>query len=192
MTDLSYTSHEDEQQKDLNLWKRIYGVFTAPGITFSKIIVHPKWFQPTLIIILFSLGMTVFLKPIIMKEQSQKQVEAFKKRGMSEEQIDEALTKGAKITKYVMYPSVVVATIVSILLGGAFWLFVSNVLLGGQAKFTQLASIHAFRMLIPTLGGLIKLPIILARETLNVHFSIATFMSDALKDTFLYRFFSKH
>ena len=36
-----------------------------------------------------------------------------------------------------------------------------------------------------------KLPIMLSQQTINVHFSLATFLSDSAQETFLYKFLSK-
>ena len=127
------------------------------------------------------------MQPVIVTESLQKQQEKMEERGMSQEQIDGIAERTQSWMKYTIMPSAVVVTIVGLLIGALIWLFVGNVILGGSAKFKQLFSINVFRSFIPILGGFIKLPIILNKQTLNVHFSLATFMSDALKDTFLYK-----
>ena len=69
----------------------------------------------------------------------------------------------------------------------AVWLFVSNVLLGGSSRYAQLLGVVVYAGFIGLLGFLIKLPIMLSQGTMNVHFSLATLMSDASKETFLYK-----
>ena len=56
------------------------------------------------------------------------------------------------------------------------------------AELAQLLEVVSLSSLIPVLGMVIKIPIILSKETMNVHFSLAPFMSDSAKDTFLYKF----
>jgi hypothetical protein len=41
------------------------------------------------------------------------------------------------------------------------------------------------------LGSIIKSPLILAKKTINIHFSIATFLPASSSDTFIYKLLSK-
>lgn len=166
---------------------RIIGVFTSPKLTFESIGRRPDWLIPFIIIVLLSGALTFFMQPIITTEAIQKQQEKMEERGMSADQIDAAVEQTTKVMKFTVLPSAIVVTALNFIIGALIWLFVGNILLGGAAKFKHLFAVNVYRSLITMLGGLIKLPIILSKETLNVHFSLATFMSDELRETFLYK-----
>jgi len=176
---------------DMNVIKRIIGVFTSPRLTFEAVRERPGWVVPLIILVLIGLAMLALMGPVIMKEQMGRQVEMMQDRGMSQNQIDQAMERGAKIGNIMMYVFGVIGPVVAFLISAAVWLFVCNVLLGGAAKYAQMLGVVVYQAFIATLGGLIKLPIILSRETLNVHFSLATFMSESGKETFIYKLLSK-
>ncbi|MBN2355083.1 YIP1 family protein [candidate division KSB1 bacterium] len=176
------------QEGDLNLIQRIINVFTNPSATFKAVKVRPSWLMPVIIVLVLSLVMTYLLQPVIIQEQRAKTITSLEERGMSQDQIDEALAQSEKFMKYLIIPMGAIGILVALLLSAAVWLFVSKTLLGGSAQYSQMLEVSAYSSLITTLGGFIKLPIMLQKETLNVHFSLATFMSDSAKDTFIYKF----
>jgi len=175
---------------EMGLIQRIIGIFTSPGQAFESIRTKPNWLVPTILIIAIALASVAVLSPVLKKEQMTRQQEMMEKRGMSQEQIDMAVEQGQKWMSYTLYPSVIIWTLISFLVGAAVWLFVSNTILGGQSAYKQMFAVTAYSSLIDVLGGLIKMPIMLSKETANVHFSIATFMSESAKDTFLYKLLS--
>lgn len=185
-----HTAMEVDQQQPSNEsgpLSRIIGVFTSPKMTFESIGRKPDWLIPLIIIVLLSGVMTYFMQPIITTTALQAQQEKMEERGMERDQIDAAAEQTQKVMKFTVLPSAIVMTALSFVIGALIWWFVGNILLGGAATFKLVFAVNVYRSLIPLLGGLIKLPIILSKETLNVHFSLATFMSDELRDTFLYK-----
>ena len=118
---------------EMGFIKRIVGIFTSPGQTFEAVRTKPNWLAPTILIIVIALGSVAILGPVLKKEQMTRQQEMMEKRGMSQDQIDMAVEQGQKWMGYTLYPSVVIWTLISFLVGAAVWLFVSNTILGGQA-----------------------------------------------------------
>ena len=70
-------------------------------------------------------------------------------------------------------------------------MFVGNVILGGKTSFKKVLSVTAWSWLIFSLAGLVMLPLVLSQETMQISFSLATFMSEESKNTFLYLFLQK-
>ena len=87
---------------------------------------------------------------------------------------------------YIYRNAISVGVIVS-----AVYLFVGNVILGGKASFKKVLSVTSWSWLIFSLAGLVMLPLVLSQETMQISFSLATFMSDESKTTFLYKFLQK-
>lgn len=177
----------EQPAKDMNIFSRIWNVFVAPASTFEAVKTSPKWVIPFLISAIISSIGTFVLIPVIMEENRDKIVEQFDNRNVPDEQRATAM----KVQKYIILVSGVVAGVALPFLLAAFWLFVVNVLSGGSAKYVQVLGAFIYTGFISVLGFLIKLPIIFSQRTVNVHFSPATFMGDAAKETFLYRLFAK-
>ncbi len=183
--------NEVSVSQDMGLVKRIIGVFLSPSATFAAVRQRPNWLVPAIIIVLISLGQVHLMKPVIQKEQQTRIIEKMEEKGVPQEQIDNTLEKSMKAMNYTIYPTVVIVTFINFLIGAAIWFFVGRTILGADVKYAQMLGVNVYRYFITTLGGLIKLPIILAKQTLNVHFSLATFLPDAQKETFLYKFLAQ-
>ncbi len=181
-----------EQTKDMNIFSRIWNVFVAPASTFEAVKKSPKWVVP-LILSLLIMGVAMFfLTPIVIEESKDKTAEQLEKRGMTDQtQIDQTLEQSAKVQKVVIAPSAVIAGAIFTFILAALWLFVSNVLAGGSAKYTQVLGVYAYTGFISLLGFLIKFPLIWSQKTMNIHFSPATFLADSSSDTFLYKVLAK-
>lgn len=175
------------QNNSMGLIARIIGIFTSPGKTFLDIEARPAWLVPGIIILVLTLLFIFLADSVIIKESLEQQQIAMEKRGMTQEQIDEAAQRTAGFMKISIYGGAVVVTFISYFLWAAVLLFISNTILGGQAKYAQLLAVNVYRYFILMLGGFIKLPIILSKQTMNIHFSLATFMPDEQKTTFLYK-----
>ncbi len=178
------------QSQDLNVLQRIINVFVAPAATFKAVRLRPKWLTPFLIILVLTLGITHFLKPVAQQVQRKAMIEQLEKQGMSESQIDSQVENLQSMMKIWMYPSALLATAFMLFAGALIWLFISNTIIGSDVNFGQMMGVNCYRYLILLLGSLIKLPIMLSQNTINVHFSLATFMSDEAQNTFIYKFLS--
>jgi hypothetical protein len=180
-----------ETQADTGLLSRIINVFFAPSLTFKAVRQRPSWLIPALIYVVISLGIMLVLRPVVQKEQAREIETRMMDRGMSQQQIDQTIEQTQSMTKYFMYPAVIVGPFVVFVIGAAIWLFVSKTILGSQVTFKQMLGVVVYKSYILLLGSLIKLPIMLSRETVQVHFSPATFMSDSMSEGFIYQFLSK-
>ncbi|MBD3383534.1 hypothetical protein GF407_01285 [candidate division KSB1 bacterium] len=178
-----------EQQQGMGLFSRIINVFIAPGATFKAVKVKPAWLIPAIIYAVLAVGMTHLIKPVVMDVQKEKTVEALMERGMAEDQAEEIAEKNLGIGKILMYPMALIGSFVAFFVLAGIWLFVSNIILGGQAKYSQLLGVVVYKSFIDLLGGYIKVPVILSKESIDVHFSVAMFLQSS--ESFLYKFLSK-
>ena len=175
----------------MSFFSRLVGVFISPGESFKSIKEKPGWVLPLIVSIALTYGFLFKVMPVLQAETRTRQVEAMEKRGMNSDQIEQAMERAGKITKISMLVGAGVGPIFGFFIGTAIWMLVANVVLGGTAKFWSMLSTNIYRSFILTLGALIKLPLILSKKTMNVHFSPATFMSDASDKTFLYKFLAQ-
>lgn len=171
---------------NMNVFQKMIGVFTSPRETFTAIDQKPDWIAPMIVIIIITLIFTMITMPIQMPEQMQKQREKLEERGMSDEEIDQALATGEKIGKIFGPVGALIAVPVMLLLFSLLFWFVGNIILGGQTSFKKMFSVYTYTSLIGTVGLLIKLPIIVSKQSADVHFSLATFLSPDKSESLLY------
>ena len=177
--------------EELTIVQKIVGIFMSPAKTFASIDLSPGWVVPLALILAVNLVFVYFANDIILEETLVQQEEAMIDRGMDPEEIDGALTQVERFTPISVWVfSIIGPPIILAIVSGVF-LFVGNIILGGKTSFKKVLSITAWSWLIFSLAGLVMLPLVLSQETMQISFSLATFMSDESKNTFSYRFLQK-
>ncbi|MDZ7723724.1 MAG: YIP1 family protein [candidate division KSB1 bacterium] len=181
-------SNVQSQEKDMNVFQRIINVFLAPTATFTAVREKPKWIIPFILILLIGLFTTFMLQPVIADMQKEAMIKQYEKMGMSQQEMDQALEKARQWSGLFVYPSALIGVAMMLAAGGLVWLFVGNTVLASSMTFHQAMGLNVYRYLIISLGGLIKLPIMLSKNSMDVHFSLATFMPSDASSGFLYKF----
>jgi hypothetical protein len=177
--------------QNLNAFQKVIGVFTSPAKTFASIAQSPSWIVPVAIIIVINLVFIFAVRDILVQETLTQQEEKMLEQGLDSEQIDQALSRAEwGIRNFAPVTGVVFPLILLLIIAGVF-LFVGNAILGGLATFKKVFSVTAYSSLIGSLAALIMLPIVLANETMQVSFSLATLMSEEARGTFLYQLLAK-
>jgi len=177
-------------QAQPGLIARMLNVFTNPQRTFQALKVKPDWIIPALIVVvvmgLFGYVQTTHQGLVeTANEMARQKLEA---RNMTSEQIDQAMAMSEKFRKFSPLTTAVIPLVLLVFLGSGVWLFVSNTLMGAKASYPQMLAVTSYTLLISALGTLIKLPVMMANNNLFVHFSLATFMPDSARETFIYKF----
>lgn len=176
---------------EMNVIQKIIGIFTSPAKAFASIDLKPTFILPLLIMIVISLLFAYTARDVIKEEGFERQEQIMQERGMDQEQIDQAMAQGEKMMAYTMPVFAVLGTIVLLIVVGGVFLFVGNVVLGGKTTYKKVLSVTAWSWLILSLYSLVMLPLVLAKHSMNVTFSLATFLSADAKGTFLYGLLSK-
>jgi len=177
--------------EELSVVQKVVGVFTSPGETFKSIDLRPTWVVPLLLAIAVSVVFVYLANDVILDETMIQQEEAMAERGMDPEQMDEALAQVEKWTPISVWVFTFIGTPVVLVIVSAVYRFVGNVVLGGKASFKKVLSVTAWSWLIFSLAGLVMLPLVLSQETMQISFSLATFLPDESRTTFLYKFLQK-
>lgn len=167
--------------------EKVIGVFLSPKKTFEAIDQRPDWVVPLIIILFIILVFTIVTAPVTIPEQMEKQKERMEERGMSDEQIETAMATGEKFGKIIGPIGAVIGTVVMLLIFTLILWFVGNILLGGQTSFVKMFSVYNYSSLIGMVGMLLSIPIILSKKTANVHFSLASFLSEDQSKTLPYQ-----
>ncbi len=173
---------------EMNFLSRMFGVFFSPQKTMESINHKPGWVVPLIVILLATVILSVISMPVTIPYQLEKQRTAMEERGMSDEEIDQALEMSAKITKFAIPAGgLIMGGIFLVIIALVVW-FVGNIILGGETNFARVFSVFLYSSFISLFGGIIKLPIIFSRQTPDVHFSIASFFNPDSLNKWLYSF----
>jgi hypothetical protein len=173
------------------LFSRLANLFFSPASTFKAIQEKPDWIVPAL---LFAVVMALFgyiqvTDPGLIKAQREMMEQMMEKMHVPAEQVAQQMEAGqarARITTPL--GAFLGPVIMLIFIGSGIWLFVSNVVFGAKSRYAQMLGVTSYTALITALGTLVKLPIMVAKGELMVHFSIATFLPATMSKTFIYTF----
>lgn len=168
--------------KSKSVFERIIGVFVSPEPTMQDIAARPSWLLPLLVVAIIAAVGSVFLKDAIV----QQQIEGMQKRNMSEEQIQQALPMMEKMMTYTVPIFAVIMIPIWYLLIAGIGLFVGNVILGGEAKFSTLFSVTCWSGIITVLSSLVNIPVMASRQTMESATSVGAFFAAAENKTFFH------
>lgn len=178
---------ESQVSSNMNVFQKIVGVFFEPKNTFTAIDQKPDWIAPLLVIIVLTLVFTMLTMPITLPDQMEKQRVKYEERGMSDEQIDQAMSAGESIGKIAAPISVVIGVPIVLLFFALIFWFVGNVVLGGQTTYIKMFSVYIYASLIGMLGLALKSLVIMLRESADVHFSLALLLNPEESETLLFK-----
>ena len=167
-------------QAEMSVVGRILRVFYAPSEAFEAVAEQRSaadWLVPTIVVAMVVFFSTYVTSPIYVAEtmeQTQQQ--------MSAEQSDEmeGTADAILISTLIAAP---VMTFVMLFIGAAIYLLVGK-LLGGLLGYSQCLAIVAYTSLISILQHIVKTPLVLANETMNVQIGLGMFLSEEARQSF--------
>ena len=180
------------------------GVFVDPRGTFESMsartsVPHPvdpqktrdatKWWLPMIMIAVVSVVLVVMVVVpyVVMPTQEAAIREAVLERGGTEAQVDEVMAQSAPfIMPFAVLGGVIQSVILIFAVGGLVHLLMK--MLGGKGTFRHARAVTAYSMLISTLGTVIKLPFMRAKESLFVDAGATLFFRNLEPSDRLYSF----
>jgi len=141
---------------------RVVGVFTSPGETFADIVQKPDILAPVILNVVATVAFfEVMLSKIGIERIIRIQI-ANSSRGasMTPDQIDQAVSQGAKIGATFTHITGFVATPIVLLIIAAVGLGITNLILGARTNFRTAFSIACYASLVNVLGVIIGIILI--------------------------------
>ncbi len=163
-------------QAEMNVVSRMVRVFYAPSETFAAVSKQHSvadWLVPTLIVAVVTLGSTYLTVPVYIAETLE-QVPAEQRGAM--ESAESATLIGGLVAAPIM-------AFVMLFIGAAIYLLVGK-LLGGLLGYGHCLAIVAYTSLIAILQHIVKAPLVLATETMNVQIGLGMFLSAEAQKSF--------
>ena len=170
----------ESPQAEMSVVDRILRVFYAPSETFEAVAEQRSatdWLVPTIVVAMVVFFSTYVTSPIHMAEtmeQMQQQTPTEQSDAM------EGTADAILISTLIAAP---VMTFVMLFIGAAIYLLVGK-LLGGLLGYSQCLAIVAYTSLIAIPQHVVKTPLVLAKETMNVQIGLGMFLSEEAQKSF--------
>ena len=166
-------------QAEMSVVGRILRVFYAPSETFEAVAEQRSaadWLVPTIVVAMVVFFSTYVTSPIYVAEA----MEQIQEQTSAEQPSVEGTGDAIRISGLIAAP---VMTFVMLFIGAAIYLLVGK-LLGGLLGYSQCLAIVAYTSLIAILQHVVKVPLVLARETMNVQIGLGMFLSEEAQRSF--------
>jgi len=180
---------KNEETKELNLFERIINLYFSPSKTFQSLNRKPSWIYVFIIILIFSAAFQFVTKDVIIKDRINKieMNERLDKEG-KENAIEQTKNMYKPPMSYLMIIGMIVGILVYWLAASGALFLTGNVILGGETTFKKMFSVYVYSGLVSIPDIIIKTPLILSKESMNVQTNLALFMDYSKSDTFLFNF----
>ena len=163
------------------LFERIIGIFISPAETMRDIAARPSWLLPLLLVAVVGAAGTYFLKDVIV----QQEIEKMEKKNTPDDQIQKAMPI-MNMMGIIAPAMVLISTPIFYLILAGIGLFVGNVILGGEAKFSTLFSVTCWSGIITVLSSLVNIPVMANRETMESATGLGSFFAAVENKTFFH------
>ncbi len=167
---------------------RMLDVFFSPTKVFTYLKEKPQWVAAFIIVIVVVAVVGAVTVGITRETIIEQQTEAMRERGLTEEQMDQALRVASGPLLYIS--SAVGAAIFTALLlvVFAFLLNVFTPVFGGTAAFKTVFSLISHTALVRTLGAIVKLILVIITKSIYVTTSLALLVPNMARESFGYQF----
>lgn len=177
--------------EDLSAFQRVVGIFTQPQRVFVYLRSKPDIWLPIIISIIVGIASSFLIYDVAITdtiasyEQNENIPDA--QRDMIIDSIEQRRQGAWRYVSIFVFP-VIGTFVIFALVALAFW-FIGNVILGGKAKYKQVFSAFAYSYLIIAIAGaIVKIPLMLSKQTIKVHTSFAILMPQDASQSALFRF----
>lgn len=182
---------QSEPVEEMSAMQRVVGMFTQPQKVFQYLKVKPEFWVPIIITIIAGVVSSFLVYDIAINEQvanyEQNENIPDAQRDAIIDNIESHRQGAWRYASIFLFPVIGVFAIFA-LVALVYW-FIGNVILGGKARFKQIFSAFAYSyLIIAIVGTIVKIPLILSKESIKIHTSLAAFMSEEASRTALYRF----
>jgi hypothetical protein len=158
---------------------RIAQVFFSPGALFTSLRENPVWLGALITLAVISLAANILIPEELIRQLVMEQL------GEDPEQTQiEAAMRMAGIFRYI--GPVVFTPVLAVVLA-ALVLLIWNLILGGEASFKQAMSLTTHVLFIPTLGGILTIPLMMAADDATVSLSLHLLLPGLDDESYLYR-----
>jgi membrane protein, antimicrobial resistance system len=169
-----------------SIWRIIAGVFTGPGAAFAGFNQKPRILTVLIIGIILGGAVAVLTMPYSAKVQYDIVSQSTTIPPQALEQMRES-AENPKLVSGAIFGGVML--VIMGLIGALLAWGIGSFIMGGNSTFKKIWGVTLLGGLIPAVGGLIKMPLIIAKNSLYVSFGLAAFLPGRDFTSVLYMLF---
>ncbi len=167
-----------ETPQTLGLIARIANLIASPTRTFASLTQKPDWITPILAVALLTISFSLVMKDQLIEVQFAKVREQLSKNPqISKDQVEQSLGMMKKFWVVGAVFSPIVPAVLYFIFGLFYWLL-ANALLRSKVTYLQLLSVYGYATMIESIGGIMKLPLMVISESLRVDMGPAILFPD--------------
>jgi hypothetical protein len=155
----------------------------APAKLFDALKVTPKWIGASLVVI----GLGLVVQALIPVELIREMALSGLPPDATPEQV-EAVEQFLGLSNTIRWVATVIVPVLLMLFVSGFILLIWNAVLGGEQRFSAILACTAHSYIVWAFGGLVTLPLLLARQDLRTTFSLHLLTPFLETSSYLYRF----
>ncbi len=142
--------------------ERLMGVFISPGETFEDVARKPGFWAPLITVVIASVAMVeTMLWKIGAERLTRMGIEqSSRASSMSPEQINQAVSQGAKFTTIIMQVAAFLGAPIVLLIMAGVGILVVNVIFGARSSFKTVFSLVCYADLVSLLGVIMAIALI--------------------------------
>lgn len=147
-------------------------IFMEPSKVFHRVKQKPLWVIPFIILLLIVTAMSVLTAPLQLQAQKEMIMQSDRYTPEQKEQIAAQMDQMGGLA-YISAIAAPVMVAIFFFLGVGVLMLMANVILGGDAGFSQVASITAWAGMITALGMIVKTGLVMLKGSIDVRTSLA-------------------
>ena len=178
---------QGQQEAKLPFLTKIVLIFTNPSKVFANLKLYPDWLLPILLIIVFTIGSGLLLKDLGIQAYKQKILDSEQFTEEQKEQFLEGVEKSGAFQSVMGVVGPVIFIFAAFAIATGVLYLTGNFVFGGTSTYKTMFSVYTWGSVVSVLEGLIKVPVALAKNSVNVYTSLAVFFDPAESGTTLFK-----
>ncbi len=166
-----------------NLAVRTYQLFVSPGKLFEALRSQPKWLGALLLVVGLTLLTSVLIPSDVITESIRQQMLRSRPDAPAE-----AIQKGLAVARIFRFVGPIIFMPLVIVVVSAVFFLIYEMGMGGEAGFRSVLSATSHTFLIPTIGGLVTLPVIIKAKDLQATLTLDLLAPGLDQAGYAYRF----
>jgi hypothetical protein len=164
----------------------LVNIFLSPMRVFGSIKAKPTWIIPFVITLLAMAGTAYVVAPLAMEMQKQQIMTSDKYTPEQRDQAVQQMETFKGVGAIFGVVGGIVGGAIMVFLMAAIIMFMGSVVFGGSAKFMELVSLVCFTGMISVLGQLVKTPLMMMKQTMDIRTSLAVLLPGSDIKSFAY------
>ena len=185
MTEEQMAPSVESETKPDSVGSMLTNVFFEPKKVFHRLKLKPTWILPLFIVLVLITATTVVTTPLQMEAGRQRIQNSTELTPDEKEKQLSQMEIGAQYAWIGTIAAPIVGLIIFFVIVGVLMLL-GSLIMGGDASFSQVASIYAWSGLIAGLGMIVKTPLMLWKNSPDIRTSLAIILPGSDTSSFLY------